>query len=122
VEDNAAAAAEANKPYFMASFSSGQCLGDVQHRMVTVFRKAFGGDVQPPPAMGWQQSLLTFFGCFVTLLALTRLNVHVNERLGPDYTITLPYVPLRHNRIDVRSIWLLTAFSLFRTIGYSVLS
>jgi hypothetical protein len=122
VEDNAAAAAEANKPYFMASFSSGQCLGDVQHRMVTVFRKALGGDVQPPPAMGWQQSLLTFFGCFVTLLALTRLNVHVNERLGPDYTITLPYVPLRHNRIDVRSIWLLTAFSLFRTIGYSVLS
>jgi hypothetical protein len=99
VEDNAAAATEANKPYYMASFSSGQCLGDVQHRMMTVYRKALGGDVQPPPAMGWQQSIFTFFGCFITLLALTRLNVHVNEHLGPDYTFTLPYVPLRRENL-----------------------
>jgi hypothetical protein len=66
--------------------------GKARKWIAAMMIKAYGGNVQPPPAMGWQQSAITFFGCFSTLLLLTRLNVFLMGGLGSDFAITLPYV------------------------------
>jgi hypothetical protein len=66
--------------------------GKARKWIAAMMIKAYGGNVQPPPAMGWQQSAITFFGCFSTLLLLTRLNVFLVDGLGSDFAIALPYV------------------------------
>lgn len=90
IEDNAAAASNERKEELPVNEScSLKYVKKVRQRLETMLLKARGGGVQPPPAMAWQQTFLTFIGCFVTLLMLTRLNVHVVEQYGSDYAIVL---------------------------------
>jgi CBS-domain-containing membrane protein len=61
----------------------------LKERLTMMIRKSRGGGMQPPPAMSWKQSSLTFVGAFLTLLAVCRLNVSVIERFGVEYGIVL---------------------------------
>jgi hypothetical protein len=60
--------------------------------ITTSVRKAKGAGAPIPPVYSWKQSLLTFFGSFVTLLAITSLSDHFQTMWGPDYGIVLGYV------------------------------
>ena len=58
-------------------------------KAVSTIRKTVGAGTQPPPVFGWDQTLLTFVGVFISMLMLTRLNVHMIEQRGQDYAIVL---------------------------------
>jgi len=68
---------------------AGQLFQAVQQRAVSTAKKCKGGGIQPPPGFTWNQTIWTFVGSFATLLMLTRLNVHVTEHYGSDYSIVL---------------------------------
>lgn len=93
VRDNAAAAENANPPPAPDRLGSDQrCRAHVRtlgHHLRTTLRKTRGGGAQPPPAMDWRQTLLTFIGCFVTLLMITRLNVYLLQERGPNDAMAL---------------------------------
>jgi hypothetical protein len=67
--------------------------------LTTSVRKAKGAGAPIPPVYSWKQSLLTFVGSFVTLLAITSLSDHFQTMWGPDYGIVLGCV-----RIDLRGV------------------
>jgi hypothetical protein len=60
-----------------------------KNRLVATARKSKGSSVQPPPPFSWRQTMVTFVGCFITMIILTRLNYFLAQTRGPDYTIVL---------------------------------
>jgi hypothetical protein len=68
-----------------------------QAALATSVRKAKGAGAPIPPVYSRKQSLLTFFGSFATLLAITSLSDHFQTMWGPDYGIVLGYV-----RVEIR--------------------
>jgi len=46
---------------------------DTSERCLKLVRKSAGGNLQPPPAMHFDQTMWTFFGSFISLLILSRL-------------------------------------------------
>ena len=86
---------EAHKPLeslVHVPFSRGnwrQWIVPTKTKAVSTIRKTLGAGTQPPPAFGWDQTLLTFVGVFTSMLMLTRLNVYMKEQRGQDYAIVL---------------------------------
>jgi hypothetical protein len=97
LEENAAAAAAADaagkegKLQYLAAASwfGENAAKKLKHQLVSTIRKTRGGGVQPPPAMGWQQSLYTFAGAFVTLAVIASINNSVVENHGTEYGMVL---------------------------------
>jgi hypothetical protein len=71
---------------------------DMASRLITTASKARGAGMKPPPAMSWNESLLTFVGVFWTLLILTKTNEGIERRFGPKYEIVLGYVAALRSR------------------------
>jgi hypothetical protein len=67
---------------------------NVGKKVTALVIKSKGAGRQPPPAFNWEQSIWTFAGCFMTLLMICRLNVHLFDEHGSNFTIVLGYVPL----------------------------
>lgn len=64
----------------------------VKDKTTSLANKCKGGNVPPPPAFTWEQTIWTFCGVFLTLLMIIRTNVYLKGEYGNDYTISLGYV------------------------------
>jgi hypothetical protein len=64
-------------------------LAIIKEKVQITLRKFRGGGSQPPPPFTLRQSLLTFIGCFSTLLLVTGLSFYLTEEDKLDYNIIL---------------------------------
>jgi hypothetical protein len=88
VNDNATAQIQ-QEAHVRKESTVSRSVARLKERLTMMIRKTRGGGMQPPPAMSWKQSSLTFVGAFLTLVAVCRLNVSVIERFGVEYGIVL---------------------------------
>lgn len=61
----------------------------ISQKAVTTWKKCRGANVRPPPPFTWRQTLFTFFGCFVTLAVITKINDALTNNYGSEYSIVL---------------------------------
>lgn len=63
--------------------------GALRHYIKSYAKKLKGGKLQPPPPMPQNESILTFFGAFITLLLLAFTSKSIKEATDKDYMIVL---------------------------------
>jgi hypothetical protein len=61
----------------------------IAHMFVMTSRKSRGAGAPAPPFFSWRQTLWTWVGTFLTLLALTGCSHLLTENYGPEYGLAL---------------------------------
>jgi len=79
-----------NSDTFSESYSSISVGGSkALYKIYLYGRKFLGVNLQPPPAMSFLESFLSFFGAFVTLLSITGLSKLIQNASDGKYTFIL---------------------------------
>lgn len=78
------------KPSSPPEYSLGMLLAEALHSTLAKTMKKFrGGGAQPPPAMAWSQTMVTFLGALLTLFVITSVNLYMVNHYGHNYSLLL---------------------------------
>jgi len=78
------------KPTSPPEYSLGTLLAGALHStLAKTMKKCRGGGAQPPPAMPWSQTMVTFLGALLTLFVITSVNLYMVNHYGHNYSLLL---------------------------------